>query len=345
MKLLASLLCFTILFNKISAQNVSKDLIGTWSCTEMGTDGVSLDYIWSFQPNGIGSCKVKINNSNFKTLYCNSIFLFKWSIENNKNVSINTENSVTTCKSTNGKVADFSQLETVYDELFSHQKFEYPLQYEGSKLATMNGWRLKPIKGNDQQKSAQEPKAKKEERTLIVLKGSFNVANVKVENSTLNYRSKSRIGYGLSLGLYQMLDKNEKFYLSAHAGLNSRGNDKVRALYADVPVAIGVAVGRSKSILISGGVYGGMALMGSYKFLLQDRTKIKFGEQASDNRSRTDYGYVISLANFANDFGVVMGIDFYGGLKNVVPESRQATDGSLKLRSTVISVSVPLSAF
>lgn len=155
-------------------------------------------------------------------------------------------------------------------------------------------------------------------------------------------KAKIRFGYGVAMEYLKAIDKNERVYISVMAALQSRGYQNVRAMYFDVPVTLNYAVGRKKRILLGGGVYAGMALSGSYKNINDTWTKINFGEAATDNRSKTDYGYKISYTAVSRYFGMVFNIDYLGGLKNVIPADRQVNGASLKLRTTVISIGIPL---
>lgn len=173
-------------------------------------------------------------------------------------------------------------------------------------------------------------------------KGSFNVGNALAEANNNSGKAEIRFGYGVAMEYLKQLDKNERIYFSAAAALQSRGYKGVRAMYFDVPLTINYALGRRKRILIGGGFYAGIAATGSFKNSNGGRTKINFGETASDNRSRTDYGYKLSYSAISEYFGMIFSIDYLGGIKNVIPNDRQINGTSLKLRTTVISVGIPI---
>lgn len=176
----------------------------------------------------------------------------------------------------------------------------------------------------------------------FIARGSFNVGNAMSEVNNNSAKAKVRFGYGVSIDYLKGLDKNERIYISVMAALQSRGYQNVRAMYFDVPVTINYAIGSKKRILIGGGLYAGLALGGSYKNVITGWTKINFGETATDNRSKTDYGYKISYTAVSRYFGMIFNIDYWGGLKNVIPGDRQINGAALKLRTTVISVGIPL---
>jgi hypothetical protein len=176
----------------------------------------------------------------------------------------------------------------------------------------------------------------------FIAKGSFNIGNVMSTANNTSSKAKIRFGYGVAMEYLKNIDKNGRVYISAMTALQSRGYQNVRAMYFDVPVTLNYAVGKNKRILLGGGLYAGVALSGSYKNSTDTWTKMNFGETAADNRSKTDYGYKLSYTAVSRYFGMVFNIDYLGGLKNVIPSERQANGNSLKLRTTVISVGIPL---
>ncbi len=132
-----------------------------------------------------------------------------------------------------------------------------------------------------------------------------------------------------------------------YTSMNSANKFDVRVAYLDIPVGIefGFAAralfgfdkfekGAEKPFFFGAGVYEGIAVSGKYtdKYFSDPSVKIKFGESATDQRSRTDYGLIFNLGmRFPVGKSYVrFGLQKQVGLKNVMPSARQAKDGSLK---------------
>lgn len=184
--------------------------------------------------------------------------------------------------------------------------------------------------------------AQKEPKSLLVLKPSLNMGNIAVKTFGGDpSQGDSRIGYGLGLDFMQML--GERTYVTLGGALNSRGYKNVRVLYLDAPVSINIMLGKHKIFGIGGGAYAGMALTGKYKNS-GGWTNLKFGETATDNRSRTDFGY---LVNFMYHSPGLFFVTFtaMAGLKDITPEAKQQDLYWLKLRTAQVSTALPLSLF
>lgn len=171
--------------------------------------------------------------------------------------------------------------------------------------------------------------------TYLFIKPSLNLGTARVQSSGNSYNSDARLGYGIAAEIWHPLSK--KFFLAGGAGFNSRGYKDVRAMYFDVPVSINYVI---KSITVGAGAYWGIALGGKYDNIINGWTKMKFGEGSSANRSRTDHGYLVNLGYNSGVFFFMA--SYMGGLKNVIPNDRQAGDNSIKLNTLQGSVYIPI---
>lgn len=178
-------------------------------------------------------------------------------------------------------------------------------------------------------------------RTSFMLKPMLNLgASSFRENTASDFTSSNmRVGYGIGLDFLHCL--SNKIFVTAGAELNSRGyksGGKVRALYFDIPATINY-ITKPMSLLFSddqlifgAGAFAGIGLTGKYGGS-GNWTNIKFGEKTTDNRSRTDYGYIVNLGYKTEDAPAIM-FSFSGGLKNVIPGDRQTTAGEAMRLST-----------
>ena len=176
--------------------------------------------------------------------------------------------------------------------------------------------------------------------SMLLLTPSLNngVANVKTNGSVA--ASDGRIGYGL--GIHYLQQAGKKFFLTLGGGLNSRGYKNVKSTYFDVPVSINYLAFKNY-FTIGVGAYGGFALSGIYK-TSAGKTKIKFGESATDNRSRTDAGFLINMGFIDQTLGYLH-LSLMLGQKNVIPKDRQVADEYRRLSTLVAAWSLPLKTF
>jgi hypothetical protein len=181
-----------------------------------------------------------------------------------------------------------------------------------------------------------------EPKSLIVIKPSLNVGNVAIKrDGGAPSSADNRVGYGIGLQYMQFF--GERVYFTLGGDLNSRGYKGTRVVYLDVPVSMNVMLGKHKIFGVGGGVYAGMALSGKYKSA-GGWTKFKFGETATDNRSRTDYGYLVNLI-YQSPGLFFATLSLMSGLKDITPADKQQDMNWMKLRTSQMSIVLPLSLF
>ncbi len=174
-------------------------------------------------------------------------------------------------------------------------------------------------------------------KSMFLIRPSFNVSNILVQNNNTKTKADKRIGYGIGIEYVKPLTK--MFYAAVALNLNSFGYKKVRTNYLHIPVTVNY-LSRSQKVTIGFGPYYGIAIGGSYKNTNDKWTKLNFGEGSSDNRSATDIGII---TNFGFKLmGVLINTHIYTGLKDVTPGDRQVSNNFIKVRSWVISIPVPL---
>lgn len=178
-------------------------------------------------------------------------------------------------------------------------------------------------------------------RTSFMLKPMLNLgaSNFRENTSSDFTSSKVRVGYGIGLDFLHCL--SNKIFVTAGAELNSRGyksGGKVRALYFDIPATINYItkpmslMWTDDQLIFGAGAFTGIGLAGKYGGS-GNWTNLQFGEKTTDNRSRTDYGYIINLGYKTGDAPALM-FSFCGGLKNVIPGDRQTSAGEAMRLST-----------
>lgn len=189
-----------------------------------------------------------------------------------------------------------------------------------------------------------------EEKTMLGLRISLNSAAAKVKNTLgETAHTDARLGFGLGAELLHQL--SNRIIVTAGAGFNSRGYHDVRAMYFDVPLTVNFRLNGSKGtgvagfnsqkgFLLGGGIYGGFALGGKYKTTLDGWKKISFGESTADNRSRTDFGYVIN-AGIMGIGGGIFTLQAFIGAKNVIPKDRQSNGSYIHLNTFNINWILP----
>lgn len=184
--------------------------------------------------------------------------------------------------------------------------------------------------------------AQDQPKSLLVLKPTLNVGNIAIKRDGGDPSSAdNRVGYGIGLQYMQFF--GERVYFTLGGDLNSRGYKGARVVYLDVPVSMNVMLGKHKIFGIGGGVYAGMALSGKYKST-GGWTKFKFGETATDNRSRTDYGYLVNLI-YQSPGLFFATLSLMSGLKDITPADKQQDLNWMKLRTSQMSIVLPLSLF
>ena len=184
--------------------------------------------------------------------------------------------------------------------------------------------------------------AQNEPKSLLVLKPSLNAGNIAIKRDGGDPSSAdSRIGYGIGLQFMQFL--GERVYFTLGGDFNSRGYKGVRVVYLDAPVSMNVMLGKHKIFGLGGGAYAGMALSGKYKGT-GGWTNFKFGETATDNRSRTDYGYLVNLI-YQSPGLFFATLTLMSGLKDITPADKQQDLYWMKLRTSQMSIVIPMSVF
>lgn len=173
---------------------------------------------------------------------------------------------------------------------------------------------------------------------ILVVKPSLNSSsvNVKVPGSGSS-STDARPGYGIGIEVWQKIAKT--FYVSAGLHYNSFGYKDVRTNYLNIPLVFNY-LSKGQMITLGAGVYGGYGLSGKYKNSLGSRTKIKFGEGATDNRSHIDAGIVINAGYNLFTLGHFTSYA-YIGLKDLTSKARQ-NGTTMKMLSWVLSYAIPL---
>lgn len=181
--------------------------------------------------------------------------------------------------------------------------------------------------------------AQNEPKSLLVLKPSLNVGNIAIKRDGGDPSSAdSRVGYGIGLQFMQFL--GERVFFTLGGDLNSRGYKGTRVVYLDAPVSMNIMLGKHKIFGLGGGAYAGMALSGKYKST-GGWTNFKFGETATDNRSRTDYGYLVNLI-YQSPGLFFATLTLMSGLKDITPADKQQDLYWMKLRTSQMSIVIPL---
>ncbi len=161
-----------------------------------------------------------------------------------------------------------------------------------------------------------------------------------------NQGARGKFSYGAGLELGVNLSGGVAFM--ARPTMNFRGykgGHSVNVAYLDVPVGFEFNwkndfLGSKVNWLLGIGVYGGTAIVGKYK-ANGNKSNMKFGEGMNDNRSRIDYG-LQGAFGWIGKGGVKWAFQLQLGLKNVVPEARQATEERMRLNNGTFYISFPL---
>jgi hypothetical protein len=181
------------------------------------------------------------------------------------------------------------------------------------------------------------------DKGITMIKGAINSGTLRSRTSSSNEysSSKSRIGYGIGIERITPL-YNEKLLLSTQIALNSLGYKNVRTNYINVPITVNFFLGRNKLFYVGAGMYGGLLLSGKYKNINNDWIKMKIGDGVNDNRSRTDYGMIYTIAyTFGEGFPIVQ-MHIMSGIKNLIPEARQTNGSKNKINSVELALRLPL---
>ena len=160
-----------------------------------------------------------------------------------------------------------------------------------------------------------------------------------------NQDAKPKFSYGAGVELGVNISPKFAFLVKPMAMFRGYKDAiyNVSALYLDVPVAFEYTRKSTSKVnwLLGGGVYGGMALAGNYKYE-NNKTILKFGESATDNRSRLDYG-IHGVFGWLGQNGVKWAGQFQAGLKNVIPEARVVPgEKKLILSNFTFYLSIPI---
>lgn len=181
-----------------------------------------------------------------------------------------------------------------------------------------------------------------EPKSLLVIKPSLNVGNIAIKRDGGDPSSAdNRVGYGIGLQYMQFF--GERVYFTLGGDLNSRGYKGTRVVYLDAPVSMNIMLGKHKIFGFGGGAYAGMALSGKYKST-GGWTKFKFGETATDNRSRTDYGFLVNLI-YQSPGLFFATFTMMSGLKDITPADKQQDLNWMRLKTSQMSIVLPLSLF
>ncbi len=184
--------------------------------------------------------------------------------------------------------------------------------------------------------------AQDEPKSLLVLKPSLNVGNIAIKRDRENPRTAdNRVGYGIGVQYMQFL--GERVYFTLGGELNSRGYKGARVVYLDAPVSMNVMLGKHKIFGFGGGAYASMALTGKYKSM-DVWTNFKFGESVTDNRSRADYGYLVNLI-YQSPGLFFATLTLMSGIKDITPADKQIDKSWMKLRTSQMSIVIPMSVF
>lgn len=184
--------------------------------------------------------------------------------------------------------------------------------------------------------------AQDQPKSLLVLKPTLNAGNIAIKRDGGNPSSPdSRIGYGIGLQYMQFF--GERVYFALGGEFNSRGYKGARVVYLDAPVSMNIMLGKHKIFGFGAGAYAGMALSGKYKSN-DGWTKFKFGETATDNRSRMDYGYLVNLI-YQSPGLFFATLSLMSGLKDITPADKQQDLYWMKLRTSQMSIVLPMSLF
>lgn len=105
--------------------------------------------------------------------------------------------------------------------------------------------------------------------------------------------------------------------------------------YLDMPVLLEYCFVKRSPVTpyIGVGVYGGLALKGSYKSDDDSKGTLRIGEGIDDNRSPVDYGLAFDIGYRFTKGGTGFGLAFNVGQKNIVPEARQASYDAFHLNN------------
>ena len=204
-----------------------------------------------------------------------------------------------------------------------------------------------------------------QKKIAVYAAGNFGLAAAKLQPSG-STTITSKLSGGLGMHLTGQLTK--RVFVVAQPAVNFRGyvssnaanKYDVSATYIDIPAALEYHYSLFKDMkdgkddypfFIGAGLYGGFAVAGKYtdKYLNDPSVKIKFGESATDNRSKTDYGLNFVAGLSINDWGfgnfktnVRFGLQKQVGLKNVVPKDRQTGGNEIKLRNLSLFVAIKI---
>lgn len=164
---------------------------------------------------------------------------------------------------------------------------------------------------------------------------------------------QGRLGYGVGFDYQKFF--SEHTYLTLGGEINSRGYKasssfgltRVRATYLDIPVTINfITVDRPffsyhDKFLFGFGAYAGIGIMGKYLPPNGSWTNLKFGESNTDNRSRTDYGWILNLGYKTEGLPFLI-FSLASGLKNVLPADNHGVYDWRKLSCFKMYLMVPI---
>lgn len=184
---------------------------------------------------------------------------------------------------------------------------------------------------------------KKGDNGLTMFKMSINSSNLRWKlTADDDYNSsKSRIGFGIGIERLTQLSK-ETVYLGTQISLNKIGYKGVKTTYVTVPITINFMLGKNKLWYVGAGVYGGYMLTGKYRNSSDDWIKMKIGDGTTDNRTRTDYGIIYTLASTFGEGLPIIQLHIMSGKQNLIPEARQVNGAKNKMNSIELALRVPI---
>ncbi len=184
---------------------------------------------------------------------------------------------------------------------------------------------------------------KKGDNGLTMFKMSINSGNLRWKSTADDdyNSSKSRIGFGIGIERLTQL-KKETVYLGTQISLNRLGYKGVKTTYITVPLTLNIMLGKNKLWYVGAGVYGGYMLTGKYRNSNDDWVKMKIGNATTDNRTRTDYGFIYTIASTFGEGLPIIQLHIMSGKQNLIPEARQTNGAKNKMNSIELALRIPL---
>jgi hypothetical protein len=173
--------------------------------------------------------------------------------------------------------------------------------------------------------------------------GGFGVAS--------STNAKGRLSYGLGADLslnFGMLSLVTRPALDrrGYGGSSNNGGLKANVSYLDIPVLLEISFGDASpsAVFVGAGGYYGLAFSGNLRYANGDKKSFTFGEDSTNNRSRTDKGVVLTGGRQFKG-GAKAGIQLMFSTDNVIPEARQKAGNDQRLSALYFFFSIPLNEF